>query len=237
MDSPALTAKPIAPSLVGGALPAPAVTPRRSILTDEQRADEDRLVARCRVGDRGALRIVYERYKRRVFSLVLRIAGEQDAEEVTQEVFLKAFRAVDRFRGDSMLSTWLYRLAVNAALTHVGRSKARYQAPEALLELVAAPSPPALVDGDPRVRARLLAALSALPPGYRAVLVLHDVEGLQHEEIAEVLGCRVGTSKSQLHKARARMRELLGPALAAERAARGQPPARSLEPEPEGDPR
>jgi RNA polymerase sigma-70 factor (ECF subfamily) len=185
------------------------------------RAEEQVLVARCRAGDRGAMRVVYERFRRRVHGLVSRIAGADDAEELTQEVFLKAFRGVDRFRGEAQLGTWFYRLAVNAALSHVARSKARFKAPDSLLEAIAAPTAPSLSDGDPRIRDRLSTALSELPAGYRAVLVLHDVDGLQHEEIAEVLGCRVGTSKSQLHKARARMREILGPALAAERARSG----------------
>lgn len=198
------------------------VAPRRASPTEAQRAEEELLIARCRAGDRAAMRTVYETYRRRVYSLVLRIAGEQEAEELTQEVFLKAFRYLDKFRGEAQLGTWLYRMAVNAALSHVTRSKARFKAPESLLEAMAAPTSPAVTDGDPRVRLRLEAALAELPAGYRAVLVLHDVEGLQHEEIAEVLGCRVGTSKSQLHKARARMRELLGPALAAER---GRAPA------------
>ena len=179
--------------------------------------DELLLIAGCRAGDPKAMRAVYERYRRRIYSLVLRIAGEQDAEELTQEVFLKAFRSLDKFRGEAQLGTWLYRLAVNSALTQVSRSRDRKKAPEGLLEGMAAPTVPALHDGDPKVRGRLEAALAALPAGYRAVLVLHDIEGLQHEEIAEVLGCRVGTSKSQLHKARAKMRDLLGPALAAER--------------------
>jgi RNA polymerase sigma-70 factor (ECF subfamily) len=181
-------------------------------------ADEAVLIAACKSGDRGAMRTVYERYHRRVFALTMRIAGAQEAEELTQEVFLKAFRALDKFRGDAQLGTWLYRLAVNAALSHVGRSKDKKRAPEEALDHVAAA--PAIVDGDPNLRDKLAGALAELPAGYRAVLVLHDVEGLQHEEIAEILGCRVGTSKSQLHKARAKMRELLGPALAAER---GQP--------------
>lgn len=192
---------------------------RAAGFTVEQRAEEQRLVARCVAGDREAMRALYERYKRRVYSLVGRIAGAEEAEELCQEVFLKAFRGLERFRGDAQLSTWLYRLAVNAALTHVARSKTRYHAPEELLDGVAAPTLPALHDGDPRVRTRIEAALRSLPAGYRAVLVLHDVEGLQHEEIAEVLGCRVGTSKSQLHKARGKMRELLGPELQAEREA------------------
>lgn len=178
-------------------------------------ADEALLIADCRAGDRGAMRALYERYQRRVFTLTLRIAGAQEAEELTQEVFLKAFRGLDKFRGEAQLGTWLYRLAVNAALSHVARSKDKRRAPEEALDAV--PAPPTVADGDPRLRARLAAALHDLPAGYRAVLVLHDVEGLQHEEIAEILGCRVGTSKSQLHKARAKMRELLGPLVAAER--------------------
>jgi RNA polymerase sigma-70 factor (ECF subfamily) len=106
----------------------------------------------------------------------------------------------------------MYRLAVNAALSHATRTQARARrdlGEEALATLPAEPGP----SSDPRLRARLERALAELPAGYRAVLVLHDVEGLQHEEIAEILGCRVGTSKSQLHKARARMREILGGAL------------------------
>jgi RNA polymerase sigma-70 factor (ECF subfamily) len=181
------------------------------------RSEEAVLVARCRIGDRAAMKTVYERYRRRVFSLVMRIAGDQDAEELSQEVFLKAFRSLDKFRGEAQLGTWLYRLAVNAALTHVSRDRGRKQAPEEALESVPAPTQTQLASGDPKLRNRLEVALQALPAGYRAVLVLHDVEGLQHEEIAEVLGCRVGTSKSQLHKARAKMRELLGPQLCAER--------------------
>jgi RNA polymerase sigma-70 factor (ECF subfamily) len=179
--------------------------------------DERELIARCRAGDRPAMRAFYERYQRRVFSLTTRIAGAQDAEELTQEVFLKAFRALDKFRGDSQLGTWLYRMAVNAALSHVSRNKSRYHLGDDTLADVPAPPPS---DGDPNMRRRLQGALGELPPGYRAVLVLHDIEGLEHEDIAEVLGCSVGTSKSQLHKARARMRDLLGPQLSAERGVR-----------------
>jgi RNA polymerase sigma-70 factor (ECF subfamily) len=195
--------------------PVEAREPRRT--ETESRAawpDEASLIAACRAGDHGAMRVVYERFHRRVFGLTMRIAGAQEAEELTQEVFLKAFRGLDRFRGDAQLGTWLYRLAVNAALSHVSRSRDKRRAPEEVLAELPAE---AKATGDPRLRARLEAALAELPAGYRAVIVLHDVEGLQHEEIARVLGCRVGTSKSQLHKARARMRELLGAALAEER--------------------
>jgi len=183
------------------------VAPEPVCAQDEEAA----LVEACRRGERPALHALYERYRRRVFALIARIVGAQEAEELTQEVFLRAFRAIPKFRGDARLSTWMYRLAVNAALTHASRSMGRQRraAPEEeLARLPAAEGPED--SSDPRLRARLQRALDDLPAGYRAVLVLHDVEGLQHEEIAEILGCRVGTSKSQLHKARARMRELLG---------------------------
>jgi RNA polymerase sigma-70 factor (ECF subfamily) len=168
-------------------------------------ADDARILEACRLGDRRAMEALYHRFKRRVFSLVARIAGAGDAEEVSQEVFVRIFRGLARFRGDSQLSTWIYRLAVNAALSHVERRPRRAEGEEALAYIPAREAAPT----DPYLAARLERALVALPPGYRAVLVLHDVEGLAHEEIAEILGCRVGTSKSQLHKARAKMRDLL----------------------------
>jgi RNA polymerase sigma-70 factor (ECF subfamily) len=180
----------------------------RETASEEPTDEEAALVSACRRGDRVALHTFYERYRRRVFSLIARIVGAQDAEELTQEVFLRAFRALDKFRGEAQLSTWMYRLAVNAALSYATRSQARRRrdlGEEALLTLPAEEAPAS----DPPLRGRVQVALAALPAGYRAVLVLHDVEGLQHEEIAEILGCRVGTSKSQLHKARARMREVL----------------------------
>jgi RNA polymerase sigma-70 factor (ECF subfamily) len=163
------------------------------------------LVESCRRGDRRAMEALYHRYKRRVFSVVCRITGAVDAEEVSQEVFIRIYRGLAKFRGESALDTWVYRLAVNAALSHVDRRPARAEGEEALAQIAADDGPVR----DPRLAARLERALAALPPGYRAVLVLHDVEGLSHEEIAEIVGCRVGTSKSQLHKARAKMRELL----------------------------
>jgi RNA polymerase sigma-70 factor (ECF subfamily) len=168
--------------------------------------DDLELVAACRRGEERAMEALYHRFKRRIFGLVTRVVGPSDSEEV----FVRIFRGLASFRGDAQLSTWIYRLAMNAALTHVSRRPRPTQSDDVLAE-VAAPAQPA---PDPRLAARLEAALAELPAGYRAVLVLHDVEGLSHEECAEILGCRVGTSKSQLHKARSRMRELLGPGLA-----------------------
>jgi len=178
-------------------------------LGSEQRGtdDEAALVEAVRRNAPGSREALYHRYKRRVFALCTRIAGPADAEEVAQEAFIRIFRGVPRFRGDSALGTWIYRLTVNAALSHRSRRPPPAESFEARateLPLVAAPH-----DSDSALRTRLERGLEALPVGYRTVIVLHDIEGLEHEEIASVLGCHVGTSKSQLHKARARLREIL----------------------------
>jgi RNA polymerase sigma-70 factor, ECF subfamily len=184
------------------------------------------LVAACRRGEQRAMEALYHQYKRRVFGLCHRIAGPSDAEEVAQDVFVRVFRGLPTFRGESALGTWIYRLAVNAALTHIARRGRRSEVGDDDLEHVAAPDE---VRRDPRLSARVEAAMARLPAGYRAILVLHDVEGLSHEECAAILDCRVGTSKSQLHKARARMRDLLGPELAAERSGAGRHGAGEVE--------
>jgi RNA polymerase sigma-70 factor (ECF subfamily) len=180
------------------------------------------LVAACRRGEGRAMEALYHQYKRRVFGLVGRIVGAGEAEEVAQDVFVRIFRGLPKFRGDAALGTWIYRLAVNAALSHATRRKRHDHAGDDILAELPAP---AHTPRDPRLAARLEHALAQLPPGYRAILVLHDVEGLSHEECADIMRCRVGTSKSQLHKARARMRELLGPGMAAEAvsSASGEP--------------
>ncbi len=201
--------------LISGALPALSTSgaPSSAAARDRLAAalvNDGALVEAARGGDERALAAIYRRFRPRVFSVVARLLGAANAEEVTQEVFLRAFRGLDRFRAEAQLSTWLYRIAVNAALSE--RSKRRVER-ERVAPAVEADAIPAPVGAqrDPALRARLEAALAELPPGYRAVLVLHDIEGLEHEEIARIVGCRVGTSKSQLHKARAKMRSLLGP--------------------------
>ena len=176
---------------------------------DGARADEAALVDAVRRGSPGSREAIYHRYKRRVFALALRIVGSVDAEEVAQEAFIRVFRGLPKFRGDAALGTWIYRLAVNAALSHRAR---RANVPGVDAEdgaaaeraLAASPEP-----GDAALRKQLERALALLPVGYRTVIVLHDVEGLEHEEVAAILGCHVGTSKSQLHKARARLRDVL----------------------------
>ena len=167
------------------------------------------------------MEILYHQCRRRVFGMAHRIVGPSDAEEVAQEVFVRVLRGLASFRGDSALSTWIYRLTVNAALSHLARRGRRNEVgDEGLTEL---PAPP-IAERDSALAARIETALAQLPAGYRAILVLHDVEGLSHEECAAILECRIGTCKSQLHKARARMRELLGASFAdlgADRAERG----------------
>ena len=169
------------------------------------------LVTAIRRGDPGSREALYHRYKRRVFALAVRIVGSGDAEEVSQEAFIRIFRGLPKFRGDSALGTWIYRLSVNAALSHRSRrgpitSSGGANEPDVSQASAPVEGPPA---GDAVLRARLERALWRLPVGYRTVIVLHDVEGLEHEEVASILGCHIGTSKSQLHKARGKLREIL----------------------------
>ncbi len=171
--------------------------------------DDAALVAAIQRTDPGSREALYHRYKRRVFGLALRIVGSVDAEEVAQEAFIRIFRGLAKFRGDAALSTWIYRLAVNAALSHRTRRAAARLPVEEAKTLELAPPTAEPLRGDVVLRARLERALVRLPTGYRTVIVLHDVEGLEHAEIAAILGCHVGTSKSQLHKARGRLREIL----------------------------
>jgi RNA polymerase sigma-70 factor (ECF subfamily) len=172
-------------------------------------AEDTDLVTAIKRGDPGSREALYHRYKRRVFALAVRIVGAGDAEEVSQEAFIRIFRGLPKFRGDSALGTWIYRLSVNAALSHRARRGAIPSAtsdPEVPIAAALIEGPPT---GDAVLRARLERALWRLPVGYRTVIVLHDVEGLEHEEVAQILGCHVGTSKSQLHKARGKLREIL----------------------------
>lgn len=149
---------------------------------------------------------LYAAHAGRVYSVVRRVVGDDHlAEDVSQDAWVRAFTKLHLFRGDAAFSTWMHRLAVNAAvnrLRSMGRRAKLETSPELRL--------PVQEPDESALNQRLLArALDALPDGYRTVLVLHDVEGLTHDEIGERLGIAAGTSKSQLHKARARMRKLL----------------------------
>jgi RNA polymerase sigma-70 factor (ECF subfamily) len=158
-------------------------------------------------GDPDAVRTLYDRYAPRVYAVVRRIAGDDDlAQDYAQDAWIRAIRALPTFRGDARFSTWLHRIAVNAALQALRRHRSRDRRTAPMPEAI--PVSPRL--GDALLQERLEAAMDRLPDGMRQVLILHDVEGYTHEEIGDVLGVTSGTSKSQLSKARARMRGLLG---------------------------
>ena len=175
---------------------------------------EHELADGLRRGDKSALEAIYRLHHQKVYQVAARVLGDPvGAEDIAQEVFIRAFERGSQFRGESKLSTWLYRLTVNACLS-LKRRKTAVSLDEN--PLLAENASHAIAPASP-LRAALDEALQKLPPGYRTSIVLHDIEGLEHEEIAQAMGVSVGTSKSQLHKARARMRELLAAALSAER--------------------
>jgi RNA polymerase sigma-70 factor (ECF subfamily) len=175
--------------------------------------DSDFALARAAAGGAAeALSELYVRHRRRVYTLCLRmVRNAADAEDLTQDVFIHLLGQVGSFRGDSLFTTWLHRLTVNQALMRLRRDSRRrgimpdYIAGQSLRVRTSHPTaPPPVVD-----RLSLETALSLLPPGYKSAIVLHDIEGYSHEEVAGMLGCSVGTSKSQLHKGRMKLRRLL----------------------------
>ena len=156
-----------------------------------------------------AFESLYRTHAKRIYSLAYRFAGNAaDAEELLQDIFLQAYRKRGSFRGEAALSTWLYRLAVNRCLDHL-RSRTTRQ--EAMTGSLASetPVPTRTSAAGPIARLDLERAIAQLPDGYRAAFVLHDVEGYEHREVAALLGIAVGTSKSQVHKARLRLRAIL----------------------------
>lgn len=172
------------------------------------RADERALVARALAGDPAAERALYDAHVERVYRLAYRMAGDDDlARDITQDAFVRAFDRLADFRHDAALATWLHRIALSVALNTLEKVR-RLRAREAPLEeglTAAAPDRRA----DPDLPVRLAEAVDALPPGYRTVFLMHDLEGYTHEEIGAALGVRPGTSKAQLFHARARLRERL----------------------------
>lgn len=147
---------------------------------------------------------VYLEHRARVFSTAYRfVRCRADAEDITQDVFIKVYRKRNEFRGDAALSTWIYRITVNTALDYLRRRKRRPTVP---LDDVNEPSA-----GSTNLTSLIESMIPLLPEGYRKVFVLHDIEGLKHNEIGEVLGITDGASKSQLHRARAALRKMLTP--------------------------
>ena len=176
-------------------------------------ADELALVERCRAGDLAAFEAIYRAHSGRLYSVACRVLGNPtDAEDMLQEIFLAAHRKLETFRGESALGTWLYRLAMNLCLDHLRSRAARSgQLTDALDDEYGLDD-----TGSRHLAERTIArmdlerAMAQLPAGCRTAFVLHDVEGLEHREVAEILGIAEGTSKSQVHKARLRLRAMLG---------------------------
>jgi RNA polymerase sigma-70 factor (ECF subfamily) len=175
------------------------------------------LIKRAQQGESDAFAALFHAHKSRIYSLCLRMTNNStEAEDLTQDAFMQVFRKLASFRGDSALSTWIHRIAVNTVLMHF-RKKSLCQ--------VSLDAPCNSEDGANNIRREygaqddqlagsvdrvaLARALKELPNGYRTIFLLHEVEGYEHQEIAELLGCSVGNSKSQLHKAKLRIRQLL----------------------------
>jgi RNA polymerase sigma-70 factor (ECF subfamily) len=179
---------------------------------DVKQAADYVLAQRAARGDTQSFAELFERHNRRVYNLCLRMTQNiSEAEDLAQEVFVQLFRKIGSFRGESAFTTWLHRLTVNQVLMHFRKARVRDEkttedgeTPDSIVTGTENPNRMPVVD-----RIALDNAIAQLPPGYRTIFILHDVEGYEHEEIARMLGCAVGTSKSQLHKARMKLRRVL----------------------------
>ncbi len=198
-----------------GCVPTGTVArPRRSENSELPEADAIRLAQH---GDPGAFERIYRLHSRRVYALCLRMVGNTtEAEDLTQEAFLQLFRKIQTFRGESAFSTWLHRLAVNVVLMRLRKKTLPATSLEETTESDEETGGPRKEVGGPDLlltgsvdRVNLQRAIEQLPPGYKSVFVLHDIQGYEHNEIAVIMDCSIGNSKSQLHKARMRLRELL----------------------------
>jgi RNA polymerase sigma-70 factor (ECF subfamily) len=191
---------------------APPVVP---IANDK--LNEAEAIQRVGDGDAAAFEYLYRLHSRRVYAVCLRMVGDTtEADDLTQEAFLRLFRKIHTFRGESAFSTWLHRLAVNTALMHLRRKSPPIASIDATPDPDDHTASPSIDIGAPDLllegsidRINLERCIKRLSVGYRTIFVLHDIQGYEHNEIAEILGRSVGDSKSQLHKARTRLREQL----------------------------
>jgi RNA polymerase sigma-70 factor (ECF subfamily) len=174
------------------------------------------LLARAQAGDHAAFAQLYALHKRRIYSLCLRMVGNvSEAEDLTQEAFLQLHRKIATFRGESAFSTWLHRLSINVVLMHLRRKGLQLTSLDEAMEPGSEERPgrsfgaPDLSLSGAIDRLALQRAIDDLPAGYRLIFVLHDIEGYEHNEIAAMLDCSIGNSKSQLHKARLKLRDAL----------------------------
>ena len=210
------SAKNSPPNPESGPAPAADGTAPTYTATATSNSPDANTLARAQAGDHLAFAQLYSIHKRRIYSLCLRMVGNAaEAEDLTQEAFLQLHRKIATFRGDSAFSTWLHRLAINVVLMHLRKKGLPLMSLDEAME-------PAHDDGPGRSfgapdlslsgsidRLALERAVADLPAGYRLIFVLHDVEGYEHNEIAGMLDCSIGNSKSQLHKARLKLRDAL----------------------------
>lgn len=181
-------------------------------IEDVNSASDYDLAQAASKGDMFAFEEIYQRHHRRVYAICLRmLQNAAEAEDLTQDVFIQLYRKIGSFRGDSAFTTWLHRLTVNQVLMHFRKRNVKFEKTteegETPVQIVGGTENPRkmpIVD-----KIALENAIEQLPDGYKNVFVLHDIEGYEHEEVARILGCSVGTSKSQLHKARLKLRKLL----------------------------
>ncbi|MBV9670225.1 MAG: RNA polymerase sigma factor [Acidobacteriales bacterium] len=181
-------------------------------LADVTKAKDLVLAQSAAGGDMASFEELYRRHHRRVYSICLRmLQNASEAEDLTQDVFIQLYRKIGSFRGDSAFTTWLHRMTVNQVLMHFRKRTVKFEktteegeTPDQIVSGTANPEKMRIVD-----KIALDNAIAQLPEGYKNVFVLHDVEGFEHEEVAKILGCSVGTSKSQLHKARLKLQKLL----------------------------
>lgn len=171
--------------------------------------DERFLIARAQQGDRDAARSLYDAHARRVHRVVFRLCGgdEEMARDFTQDTFIRVFDKLSSFRGESAFATWVHRIAVTVSLNGLRKERRLKRGADDLDVANDLPAPSDNVDPD--LRAKLRAAIEALPPGSRASVILHDIEGYTHAEIGEMLGIAEGTSKARLFDARGRLRKAL----------------------------
>ncbi|MBD0370134.1 MAG: RNA polymerase sigma factor [Pyrinomonadaceae bacterium] len=179
---------------------------------DKKEPNDFELAKKAAAGDGDAFEQLYRRHFRRVYALCLRMMGDPvRAEDMTQEVFVQLFNKIGSFRGESAFTTWLHRMTVNLVLMYFRKASTRSEllteegeTPVQIVRGTENPESMPVVD-----RIAIERAIAQLPPGYRSVFVLHDVEGYEHDEISKMMGISAGTSKSQLHKARLKLRQLL----------------------------
>jgi RNA polymerase sigma-70 factor (ECF subfamily) len=191
------------------------ITAAAKAVPTKKREQELEIVARARQGDEQAFAALFEAHKKRVYALCLRMTGDvADAEDLTQDAFVQVFRKIAAFRGDSAFSTWLYRVAVNTVLMKLRARKTREISLDEPISLESSSVPREYGGSDLHLqgtvdRIALIRAISDLPRGYREIFILHEVAGYGHQEIARLLHCSTGNTKSQLHKARLKIRESL----------------------------